>query len=304
MKLTDISTIRALLGEEQTSFKKKYGQNFLTNEKVIKDIASGCLPSGVPGTDCGVLEIGPGIGVLTAELCRVARKVVAVEIDSSLLPILDKTLAEFDNVSVINSDIMKTDLTALVSEHFSDCAHFVVAANLPYYITTPILMRLLESRERFEAITVMVQKEVADRLCALAGSPVYGAVTASVSYYAKVTKLMNVSAGNFIPAPKVDSAVVKLTLYNEPPVSVKSEETFFKVIKGAFGQRRKTLPNALSSEFSHISRARIAELVSTAGYDPKVRGETLDISDFAAISDLLYAEISKKTNDNTEEDNI
>ena len=302
MKLTDISTIRALLGEEQTSFKKKYGQNFLTNEKVIKDIAAGSLPADVSGSECGVLEIGPGIGVLTAELCRAARKVVAVEIDSSLLPILDKTLAEFDNVSVINSDIMKTDLAALVSEHFSDCPHLAVSANLPYYITTPILMRLLESRERFEAITVMVQKEVADRLCAPAGSPVYGAVTASVSYYAKVTKLMNVSAGNFIPAPKVDSAVVKLTLYKEPPVSVKNEDTFFKVIKGAFGQRRKTLPNALSSEFSHIPRARIAELVSAAGYDPKVRGETLDISDFAAISDLIFEEKTKNTPCNTEED--
>ena len=302
MKLTDISTIRALLGEEQTSFKKKYGQNFLTNEKVIKDIAEGCLPENVSGAECGVLEIGPGIGVLTAELCRAARKVVAVEIDSSLLPILDRTLAEFDNICVINSDIMKTDLSGLISEHFSDCPHLAVAANLPYYITTPIIMRLLESRERFEAMTVMVQKEVADRLCAPAGSPLYGAVTASVSYYAKVTKLLSVSAGNFIPAPKVDSAVVKFTLYKEPPVKVKSEDTFFRVIKGAFGQRRKTLPNALSSEFPHIPRARIAELVSSAGYDARVRGETLDISDFAVISDLLFEEKTNKTPDIKEED--
>ena len=290
MKLTDISVIRELLGEEQTSFKKKYGQNFLINENVVNSIAFSCMPPDIPGERVGVVEIGPGIGVLTQKLCERAGKVVAIEIDRTLIPILEKTLAEFDNCKVINEDVMKVDLSALIREYFAGCERVVIAANLPYYITTPIIMMLFESRAPFDSVTVMVQKEVADRLCAPPGSDVYGAVTASVSYFAAAKKLFTVSAGNFLPAPKVDSAVVKFNLHKAPPVAVKDEKTFFRVIKGAFAQRRKTLPNSLSSEFAHIPRGRLTEIIEASGTDPRVRGESLGIADFARISDLIFLE--------------
>ena len=293
MKLTDISTIRSLLGEENTSFKKKYGQNFLTNERIVRAIAESSIPDGVPGAECGILEIGPGIGVLTCELASIAKKVVSIEIDSSLIPILDKTLSEFDNVTVINRDVLKTDLFAVIKEHFSDCAHVAAAANLPYYITTPIIMTLLESRLPLESITVMVQKEVADRLCAPPGDEAYGAVTASVSYYASVTRLMTVGAGNFVPAPKVDSAVIKFVPHRQPPVRVNDEKTFFAVIKAAFEQRRKTLPNALAPAFAHIPKSRISEIVESVGFDARVRGEAVGIEGFAKIADALLAEGGK-----------
>ena len=290
MKLTDISVIRELLGEEQTSFKKKFGQNFLINEKVVESIASSCLPGDIPGERVGVIEIGPGIGVLTDKLCGKAGKVVAIEIDRTLIPILEKTLAEHDNRIIINGDVMKVDLNEIVKEHLSGCERVVIAANLPYYITTPIIMMLFESRAPFDSITVMVQKEVADRLCAPPGSELYGAITASVFYFASVKKLFTVPAGNFLPAPKVDSAVVKFTLHKEPPIAVKDEKTFFRVIKGAFAQRRKTLPNSLSSEFAHIPRSRLAGIVEEAGIDPRTRGESLGIAEFARIADLIFDE--------------
>ena len=253
MKLTDISVIRSLMGEEQTTFKKKFGQNFLINENVVEKIADGCGDD--PGA--GILEIGPGIGVLTCELAKRYKKVVTVEIDDDMIPILDKTLAEFDNVKVVHSDVLKVDLKALFEENFSDVSEVRVCANLPYYITTPILMYLLESGIPFRSITVMVQKEVADRLCAPAGSPLYGAVTASVSYYGKAKRLFVVNAGNFMPAPKVDSAVVRIDLFKTPPVEC-DFKTLMRVIKGAFGKRRKTLLNALSTEFSHVSKDNMA----------------------------------------------
>jgi len=289
MKLTDINTVRQLLGEEQTSFKKKYGQNFLINENTVRAIAESCLPSGIDASkDCGVLEIGPGIGTLTYELCKVAKRVVSVEIDSTLIPVLAKTLAEFDNVKVINSDILKADIGRIIEEEFSDCGSIVVAANLPYYITTPILMHLFESRLPFEAITVMVQKEVADRLCSGADNGAYGAVTASVAYYAKAKKLFNVSAGNFLPAPKVDSAVVRFDLYKEPPVHVENEKIFFKVIRSAFEQRRKTLLNALSSGFAHIPKIELQSIIISCGLSATVRGEALDIAAFALIANKIH----------------
>lgn len=288
MKLTDISTIKQLLGQENTSFKKKFGQNFLTNESVVQRIAESCLPDCPdPKRSCGVLEIGPGIGVLTCELCKLAKKVVSVEIDSTLIPVLDITLAEFDNVKVVNSDILKTDLQKIIEEEFCDCTELVVAANLPYYITTPILMYLLESGLPFKAITVMVQKEVADRLCSSSSDGAYGAVTASVAYYARAKKLFNVSAGNFVPAPKVDSAVVRFDIYEEPPVELVDKELFFKVIKAAFGQRRKTLLNALGSSFSHLGKERLQQIVTSCGFEATVRGEKLDIGDFARISNSI-----------------
>lgn len=277
MKLTDIGTVKELMGEN--AFKKQFGQNFLISESVPRRIAES-------GYAEGVLEIGPGIGTLTRELCTVANKVVAVEIDTTLLPILEKTLADFDNVTVINNDVMKVDIASLVEEKFTDCKEVAVCANLPYYITSPVLMKLLESKVGFTSITVMVQKEVATRLAAPAGHETYGALTAAVSYYASVKKLFDVPAGCFMPKPKVDSAVVKLTLYKEPPVDC-NEETLFKVIKGAFAQRRKTLVNSLSTVIGHIPKAELATIITSCGFAEGVRGETLDIAAFAKIANAI-----------------
>lgn len=287
MKLTDLSVIRSFLGDERTSFKKKFGQNFLINASVVERIADSSTDSG-----SGVLEIGPGIGTLTYELCKRAKKVVSVEIDDTLIPILGKTLAEFDNVSVIHSDILKVDLKALIDEHFTDCRKVSVCANLPYYITTPILMFLLESGIKFDKITVMVQKEVADRLCAPAGSPLYGAVTASIAYYGSAKRLFTVNAGNFVPAPKVDSAVVQIDLYDKPPVRPIDVELFFKVIKAAFGQRRKTLVNALSAAFPTLSKDDLVSAVTLCDLEATVRGEKLNIADFSNISDKIHSLLS------------
>ena len=277
MKLTDIGTVKELMGEN--AFKKQFGQNFLISESVPRRIAES-------GSAEGVLEVGPGIGTLTRELCQNAKKVVAVEIDTTLLPILEKTLADFDNITVISGDIMKTDLDTIVKEHFADCGEIAVCANLPYYITSPVLMKLLESRIPFKSVTVMVQKEVATRLAAPAGHETYGALTASVSYYASVKKLFDVPAGCFMPKPKVDSAVVKLTLYKEPPVEC-NEETLFKVIKGAFAQRRKTLINSLSTVIGHIPKSALGEIITSCGFAEGVRGETLDIAAFAKIANAI-----------------
>ena len=218
--------------------------------------------------------------------CPLAHKVTAVEIDTTLLPILEKTLADCPNVHVVNNDIMKVDLPALIAEEFSDCTRLAVCANLPYYITTPILMALLESKLPFSSITVMVQKEVADRLCAPAGNDAYGAITAVLTYYGVPKRLFTVSAGNFVPAPKVDSAVVQIKLHKSPPVEVVSEERLFAVIKAAFGQRRKTLQNALSS-LPNVRKEQIAAAIAEAGFAPTVRGEALDLAAFAKIANLL-----------------
>ena len=281
MRFTDIGTVKGLMEKHGIKFQKKFGQNFLINEDIPMRIADEC---GAGKDDC-VLEIGPGIGTLTRELCSVAGKVVAVEIDSGLIPVLEETLGDFDNVEVINSDIMKIDINALYEENFKG-KNVYVCANLPYYITTPILMLLLESRLPFKKMTFMVQKEVADRLSSNSKEGDYGAVTASVSYYGKVEKLFNVSAGNFMPAPKVDSAVIQITLYDEPPVKVIDEKLFFKVIKAAFEQRRKTLINALSGKMD-ISKEEITASVVETGLDPNIRGEKLDISEFAELSNII-----------------
>lgn len=279
--------IRTLLGEEETSFKKKFGQNFLINHSVVERIAASCANSVSADETLGVLEIGPGIGTLTSELAQIAHKVVTVEIDDTLLPILAKTLGKYTNVTVIHNDIMKVDLATLVSEHFSDCSRIAVCANLPYYITTPILMALLESRLPFSTITVMIQKEVAERLTSKAGDSEYGAITATLAYYGQVRRLFTVHAGSFMPAPKVDSAVVQIELYPEPPVKVMSEKMLFSVIKAAFGQRRKTLVNALSTAFPRHSKSDLTETILSCGFPATVRGETLSIADFAELADKL-----------------
>ncbi len=287
MKLTDISVVREIMGRHGVTFQKKFGQNFLINERVperIAEAACGCRGE----RPLGILEIGPGIGTLTRELSLRADRVVALEIDTNLIPVLGETLSDCPNTAVINRDVMKTDLAELVEREFISCGMDVaVAANLPYYITTPILMKLVESRIPFETITVMIQKEVAQRLAAPAGDSEYGAITASLSYYGEVERLFTVPAGCFLPAPKVDSAVIRIRLHKQPPVSVKSEEMLFKVIRGAFAQRRKTLANSLTTEFLSLGKEGIASAIAEAGFDPTIRGERLTLADFARLADVL-----------------
>ncbi len=285
-KLTDISYVKQLMEENDLTFLKKYGQNFLINESVPERTAEFCEED----KSCGVIEIGPGIGTLTAQLAERFNKVVAIEIDKRLLPVLDTTLAEYDNVTVINADIMDIDVNDLIKEHFEGM-DVCVCANLPYYITTPIVMKLLESSARLKSITILIQKEVADRLCAKAGSAEYGAITASVAYYAEAKKLFGVSAGSFMPAPKVDSTVVKLSLYEEKPVKPINEELMFKIIKAAFLQRRKTLSNAVSNALSDISKTTVGDILEKMGLSRDVRGEKLSVEEFAHFSDLLHMHI-------------
>lgn len=265
------------------TFHKEFGQNFLTNRMIPEDIADNCADT----TERMILEIGPGIGCLTKELAMRYKKVVAVEIDRGLIPVLEKTLSEYDNITVINEDIMKVDLPALI-EKYSEGMPVSVCANLPYYITTPILMYLLESGVKFSTITVMVQNEVAARLSAKAGSSDYGAITAVLGYYGSVRKLFKVSAGCFIPAPKVDSAVVRIDLYENCPYEIKDERLFRNCIKAAFEMRRKTLENALSSGLGSFSKEQVAEAISLCGFDPKIRGERLSTEDYARLSNCLY----------------
>lgn len=270
------------MSEAGINFRKDYGQNFLINRMIPEDIADNCADT----ADRMILEIGPGIGCLTKELALRFKKVVAVEIDKGLIPVLDKTMAEFDNVTVINEDIMKVDLAALV-ERYSEGMEVSVCANLPYYITTPILMYLLESGVKLSTITVMIQNEVAARLVAKPGSSDYGAITAVLGYYGSVRKLFKVSAGCFVPAPKVDSAVVRIDLYDEKPYQPKSEELFRSVIRAAFEMRRKTLLNALSAKLPY-SKELILEAIRSTGHPDTVRGERLSTEEFVRLADYLY----------------
>ena len=291
MNLCDIRTIRDIMSLYNVSFRKEFGQNFLTNRSVVEDIADSC--SDTP--DATVLEIGPGIGVLTQELAFRYRKVLAVEIDTGLIPVLRYTLSECPEgvVEVIHGDIMKTDIAALLAPAF-EAGPVSVCANLPYYITTPILMALLESHLPFEYITIMIQSEVADRLCARAGSKEYGAITAVLNYYGEAEKLFKVSAGNFLPAPKVDSTVVRIRLHKQKPVVPRDEAVMFRVIRAAFEQRRKTLPNALSAVFSDIPKDVLTEMVVACGHRADIRGERLDIAAFAALSDRIAEEYANR----------
>lgn len=288
MKLTDLSEIKSLMDRHSVMFKKKYGQNFLISPTIPERIADAAV-SGMPEGLRGILEIGPGIGTLTQSLAERADKVVALEIDESLIPILGETLANFNNVKIINQDVMKTDLAELCKTEFGSEFKLSVAANLPYYITTPILMKLVESRVSFESITVMVQKEVASRLCAAPGTSDYGAITAVLAYYGRCERLFCVPAGCFVPAPKVDSAVVRLKLYKTPEISVADPDELFRVIRGAFSQRRKTLSNSLLTEYSALGRDIVNDAIRSSGYEPSVRGEALSCADFARIADYFTA---------------
>lgn len=280
-KLSDIGTIKEILGRHGFTFSKSLGQNFLINPTVCPRMAE---LSGA-GQGVGVIEVGPGIGVLTNELCQLADKVVAVELDKRLLPVLDETLSEYDNLKVINDDILKIDLHKLIEEEFNGM-EVVVCANLPYYITSPVIMKLLEDKLPISAITVMVQKEAAQRICAEVGTRQSGAVTVSVNYYAKPEMLFSVSAGSFMPAPKVDSAVLRLNILKEPVIDVSDENKFFSVVKAAFSQRRKTLANSLSSGLS-MPKAEINELLAKSGVLANARAEQLGLKDFESIANNL-----------------
>lgn len=279
MDLCDINEIKALLARHGFHFSKSLGQNFLIESWVPRDIADA---SGA-GSGVGVLEIGPGIGPLTVELARRADRVAAVELDKALLPILSETLSGLDNVTVIPGDVMKLDLAALVAQHFSGLTP-MVAANLPYNITTPVITLLLESG-LFSAITVMIQKEVAQRICAGPGSKDYGAFSVFCQYYAKTELLFTVPKECFLPAPKVTSAVARLTPCPAPEC-VHDKDLFFRVVRGAFGLRRKTLLNALAAAFP-LSKESLAECIAAAGLPSDVRGERLGIPEFAALADEI-----------------
>ena len=289
MNLCDPKTIKHIMNVFELKFRKEFGQNFLINRCVVEDIADNCADS----ADTAILEIGPGIGPLTTELAMRYKQVVALEIDHGLIPVLKYTLGEFTNVTVYNEDVMKVDLAELLAPYFED-GKVSVCANLPYYITTPILMKLLESNLPFEYITIMIQSEVADRLCAKAGSSAYGAITSVLAYYGVAEKLFTVSAGNFMPAPKVNSTVVRIKLHKEKPYRPADEKVLFRTVKGAFEQRRKTLPNALSAAFGELTKDEITEAIVSCGYKPDIRGEKLSIAEFVALSDKLCEYIAAK----------
>ena len=273
--------IRELLARYGFHFSKSKGQNFLTQRWVPERIVQA---SGIDGS-CGVVEIGPGFGPLTQELCLRAGKVVAIEVDQTLRPVLKETVGEFSNLEILFADALKTDLPALVAEKFPGLRP-AACANLPYYITSPVLTKLLESR-CFSSITVMVQKEVAQRIAAPAGKGDYGAFSVFCQYYAVPELLFDVPPSCFIPQPKVTSAVLKLTMRTEPVCEIRDEALFFRTVKAAFAQRRKTLLNALSAGFGELSKAELAELIEESGFAPTVRGETLDIPSFASLANAI-----------------
>ena len=281
LELCNIQEMKSLLGEYDFHFSKAKGQNFLTAAWVPQRIAE---EAGVDET-AGVLEIGPGIGPLTQQLCLRAKKVVAVEVDTTLKPILKRTLGEFDNLELLFADAMKLDLAALVQDRFAGLRP-MACANLPYYITSPVLTALLEAK-CFESVTVMVQKEVAQRICAKPGSPDYSAFTVFCNYYAEPEILFDVPPSCFLPQPKVTSSVITLKTRRTLPWDIRDEALFFKVVRSSFAMRRKTLVNGLAAGFPNKTKPELTELLVSLGHRPDVRGETLSIAPFAEIANKL-----------------
>ena len=281
-QLSDIGNIKNILSRHGFSFSKSLGQNFLVNPGVCPRMAEEC------GAQKGVcaLEIGPGIGVLTYELAKRADKVAAIELDRRLLPVLEETLGEFSNVTVISGDVMKLDLKQLIREQFGE-KPVCLCANLPYYITSPVIMKVLEERLPVDSMTVMVQKEAAQRLCAEPGTRNVGAVSVAVRYYAQPELLFHVSRGSFLPPPNVDSAVIQLKIREKPPVEVLNEGFFFRTVKASFAQRRKTLSNSLSAGLA-VSKQRVSEALSICEIPPNARAEELSMEQFGRLSDALY----------------
>ena len=287
MNLTDYRDITALLQRHGFHFSKSLGQNFLTAAWVPQQIAA---ESGIEKTD-GALEIGPGVGCLTAELAKTAGRVTAIELDERLRNVLAETLADFDNVSVVFADALKADLPAVCAETLGE-RPWKVCANLPYNVTTPLITAFLEAG-CFESVTVMIQKEVAERLCAAPGTGEYGAFSVLVQWYAESRLLFDVPPHCFVPQPKVTSAVVRMDRRAAPPAQVDDEKFFFRTVRAAFAQRRKTLSNALRSAFSELDRAAIESAMEETGLPPAVRGETLSIAQFAALSNALLRKFDK-----------
>ncbi len=279
--LSDINDVKQILKKHGFSFSKSFGQNFIVDSSVCPEMVN-C--AGIEKNDC-VIEIGPGIGVLTAELCKSAKSVAAVEVDKRLPEVLSDTLADYKNLKIICGDIMKLDVNELIKKEF-DGGTVHICANLPYYITSPVIMKLLEEKSAVKDITVMVQKEAADRLCAEVGTRACGAVTAAVSYYAEAEKCFLVGKESFFPSPKVVSEVIKLKIRKTPLVTVQSEKNFFRIIKGAFAQRRKTVLNSLSSSLN-IAKSRVAEALESCGIPSDIRAERLTMQNFADLSDCL-----------------
>lgn len=282
MNLSDINTVKKILSENGFSFKKSLGQNFLIDSSVCPAMAESAANS-----ETGVLEIGPGIGVLTVECAAVAKRVVAVELDERLKPVLAKTLAEFDNCEVVFGDALKMDLNALIAEKFNDCSQVAVCANLPYYITSPLVIKLLESRLNIESLTVMVQKEAAERICAEVGTREAGALSVYVSYFAEPEILFEVERDSFVPAPNVDSAVIKLNIRKEPPVYVKDEEGFFTFVKACFAQRRKTLLNSVCNTLK-VEKEKVRGTLQTLNINEAVRSEALSMEELADIYNNIF----------------
>lgn len=287
MKLYAPSTIKEIKAKHDFRLSKSLGQNFLTDKNIIEKIVEA---PGITKQDM-VIEIGPGIGVLTAEVAEKAAKVIAIEIDRNLIPILEETLKEYDNVEIIRQDVLKTDLNELMEQNKEykgqKIERVMIIGNLPYYITTPIIMKILEDGVKAESITIMLQKEVADRLKAPPGSKTYGAISVAVQYYCTVTHIAKVPKEVFIPQPKVDSAVLRLDIRKEKPVALKSEAAFFQCIKGGFGQRRKTLFNSLTGVMG-ASKEQVVVALEKAGIDGQRRAETLSIEEFAKIANELW----------------
>ena len=279
--LSNKRTIEKLLSAEGFTFKKSLGQNFLTDPFVCPEMANAAADA-----ETGVIEIGPGIGVLTVELAEVAKKVIAIELDERLRPILAKTLEDYENASVIFSDVLKIDLKKLIEEEFKDCKRVAICANLPYYITSPIIMSLLESRLPIETITVMVQKEAAERLVADIPSRVAGAVTLAAAFYAESELLFEVPRESFTPSPNVDSAVIQFSVRESAAISVKDEKLLFRLIRGAFEHRRKTLMNSLSAA-GVTGKEKLQKALEELDIPLTVRAEQLSLEQFAEIADRL-----------------
>lgn len=287
MNLSNPTNTLAIINKYDFVFQKKYGQNFLIDDNIVEKIVR---EAGVTKDDF-VLEIGPGIGTMTQVLCAHAREVAAVEIDDNLIPILQETLAEFDNVTVIHNDILKVDIAALAQEK-NNGKPIKVVANLPYYITTPIIMGLFESNVPIDSITIMVQKEVADRMQVGPGTKDYGALSLAVQYYAKPEIVVNVPPTCFMPRPNVGSAVIRLIRHENVPVDVRDEKLMFKIIRASFNQRRKTLANGLSnSPEIHLSKEIITRSIEKLGRGASIRGEALTLEEFAILSNIIYEEL-------------
>lgn len=278
--LSDIGTVKKLLERHGFKFSKSLGQNFIVSPAVCPHMALECAES----SQSGVIEIGPGIGVLTTELAKRFKKVVSIEIDKRLIPILEETTAEFQNIKIINNDVLKTDLNKIIETEFADCSEVCVCANLPYYLTSEIIMYILESNLDIKSITVMVQKEAAERICAEPGTRESGAISIAVRYYGTPKIVFQVKKGCFLPSPNVDSSVIKINMNSLNSKNIKDKKTFFKVVRAAYSKRRKNLLNSLSMGLG-ISKNETENILKNAGIDPSYRAEQLKFEDFIKISD-------------------